>query len=331
MGADLFSSAKKYVDGFTLALLFTVVLALFLPAKGAVYKVLDLSSSLVVASLFFFHGLKLSPDNLWRGLSDLRLHLAVIAVTFILFPLYGLALGPLFKYLTNGTLFEGMMFICVLPSTVQSSIAFTSMAKGDVAAAVCSASFSSLLGVLVTPALVSLIMRAQIGQSLGGAVFDLFIQLILPFALGQALRPWLKNWMERRKKILGVTDRLSILFIVYVSFSHGTNVGVWDLISAPLLLAVLLCCAVLLSLALLTTFLIGRLFGFERARRVVLIFCGSKKSLVTGAPMANVIFTPSMASVIILPLMIFHQLQLVVCSFLARAMSVSPKALEQTD
>jgi sodium/bile acid cotransporter 7 len=319
---------KEHSDGFTNALFLTVILAVLLPAKGQVYVIFKASSSLVVALLFFMHGLKLTPANLWAGLTSWRLHLVITMATFIMFPFLGLVLKPLAIWLTNDQLYMGLLFICVLPSTVQSSIAFTSIAGGNVAAAVCAASFSSLLGVFVTPVLVNLFLQASLDSSLSRAIWDLFTQLVLPFGIGQALRPWLAGWLTRRKTLLGYTDRLSVLFIVYVSFSHGTTSGLWGTLSVPLFVTLIIMCVILLALAFLGTYTAGNILKFPREDRVVILFCGSKKSLIAGVPMANIIFSPELASVIILPLMIFHQTQLVACSYISRKWSQSTKAGE---
>jgi sodium/bile acid cotransporter 7 len=190
-----------------------------------------------------------------------------------------------------------------------------------VAAAVCAASASSLLGVFVTPVLVNLLLHAQVANSLIQALIDLGLQLVLPFALGQFARPLLAAWVTRQKKIIGLTDRLSVLFIVYVSFSHGTTTGIWHNLSVSMFGALVICCAIILAAALFFTSYGGKLLGFSRPDRITITFCGSKKSLITGVPMANIIFSPALASVIILPLMIFHQMQLIACSFLARHFS----------
>jgi sodium/bile acid cotransporter 7 len=312
------------IDGFTAGLLATLVLAVLLPASGSVYDVLKTTSSLVVAALFFLHGLKLSPANLWAGLTSWRLHLVITLATFLIFPVLGLLMKPAVLFMTgNRQLYLGLLFLCALPSTVQSSIAFTSIAGGNVAAAVCSASFSSLLGVFVTPVLVNLTMQTAADGSLAKAVWDLCLQLVFPFAAGQLSRRWLLGWLDRRRKLLGFTDRLSVLFIVYVSFSRGTTEGLWGTLTWPMFLALVVCCGLLLGAALLSTTALGRALGFERAERIVVLFCGSKKSLVTGVPMANVIFPPATASVIILPLMVFHQMQLLACSFISRKLSRS--------
>ena len=317
----LWSRLKNNLDGYTAALLGTVLLATVLPVQGRGYEAASLVSKLVVALLFFLHGVKLSPQNLWAGLTHWRLHLVITSATFIMFPLLGLILKLPLTHLVGDNLYLGIMFICVLPSTVQSSIAFTSMAGGNVAAAVCAASASSLLGVAVTPLLAGLLLGTASGGFSSQAVIDLCWQLLFPFVLGQALRFKLISPLNRHRSLVGYVDRLSVLFIVYVSFSHGTTSGLWSTLSWPLFLALVLACGLLLALALFLSARAGRLFGFDRADRIVVLFCGSKKSLVTGVPMANIIFPVDLASTIILPLMVFHQMQLMACAWIARRLA----------
>lgn len=313
------------VDHFTAALVGTVILATVIPVYGAGYEVASLASKLVVALLFFLHGIKLSPQNLWAGLTHWRLHLVITVITFVVFPLLGLLLRPVFIPLVGENLYLGLMFICILPSTVQSSIAFTSIAGGNVAAAVCAASASSLLGVVVTPLWAGLLMNASAGGFSTQAVIDLGWQLLFPFVLGQALRPTLISAINRHKSLVGYVDRLSVLFIVYVSFSHGTTSGLWHTLNWTLFLSLIVACAILLGIALLITSWGGKLLGFGPADRIVILFCGSKKSLVSGVPMANIIFPPALALSLILPLMIFHQLQLMVCALIARRIGLEKR------
>lgn len=312
------ASLRNKVDNFTLALLGTVALAFVLPVYGAGYAIASTASKAVVALLFFLHGLKLSPQSLWAGLTHWRLHLTITMATFAMFPILGLILRPALTHLVGDSLYLGILFICVLPSTVQSSIAFTSIAGGNVAAAICTASASSLLGVLVTPLLVGLIFDASSGGFSWQAVINLCQQLLLPFIAGQILRPRLGHFVARRKLMIGIVDRLSVLFIVYVSFSHGSTTGLWQTLNPSLLLALVLACGILLTLALLLTNQAGRRLGFDRPDRITILFCGSKKSLVAGVPIANIIFSPALAATIILPLMIFHQIQLMACAAIAR-------------
>ena len=312
---------KNNLDKYTLALIGTVILATVCPVYGRGYDLTQALSKIVVGLLFFLHGAKLSRQNLWLGLTHWRLHLLIIGATFVMFPLLGLMLGPVLKPMLNGDLYAGLLFICVLPSTVQSSIAFTSIARGNVAAAICAASFSSLLGIVLSPLLTGLVLGAGYGGISTEAVTDLCLQLLLPFTLGQLLRGRLISFLDSRKSLIGYVDRISILFIVYVSFSHGTNTGLWHSLNLNLFLRLVLACGILLVLALFLTHLAGRLFGFNQADRIAILFCGSKKSLVAGVPMANVIFPASLASTIILPLMVFHQMQLMACAWIARRLS----------
>nr|WP_314073489.1 bile acid:sodium symporter family protein [uncultured Roseococcus sp.] len=309
---------KLPIDGFVLALLSTVALASVLPAQGRGAEVMGQAANVAIAFLFFLYGLRLAPRAALQGLAQWRLHLAVIAATFVVFPLLGLATGLLPESVLPPGLYAGILFLCVLPSTVQSSIAFTSIAGGNVAAAICSASASNLLGILLTPALVALLMHgAGAGISLG-VLGDIAMQLFLPFALGQLLRPRLGAWAERHRWLLGRMDRLSILMVVYVAFSEGVVSGIWHRLDAAQLGVLLVICLALLGAVLGVTVLMARLLGLGRADEIVLVFCGSKKSLASGLPMASVIFAGSQVGLIVLPLMLFHQVQLMVCAWLAR-------------
>lgn len=314
------------IDGFVLALLATVALASVVPAHGRGVEAAGWASSIAIAFLFFLYGLRLAPRAALDGLAHWRLHLAVLAATFLIFPLLGLGLGMLPDSVLPPGLYAGLLFLCVLPSTVQSSIAFTSIAGGNVAAAVCSASASNLLGIVLTPALVALLMHgAGTGISLG-VLGDLAAQLFLPFALGQLLRPRLGAWAQRHRTLLGKMDRGSILMVVYVAFSEGVTSGIWHRLDAGQFAVLLAICAALLSAVLGTTVLMARLLGFSRADEIVLVFCGSKKSLASGLPMASVIFAGSQVGLIVLPLMLFHQIQLMVCAWLARRYASCPHA-----
>ncbi|MDR1312655.1 MAG: bile acid:sodium symporter, partial [Deltaproteobacteria bacterium] len=269
-------------------------------------------------ALFFLHGAKLSREALIGGLSAFRVHLAILAATFVMFPLLALGMKPLADLALGPELATGILFLAALPSTVQSSIAFTSIARGSVAVAVCAASASSIIGVLVTPLLVSLTVHVPAAAAGMDAVRDLFFQLVLPFGAGQALRPVVKAFLERRGGLIGFTDRLSVVFIVYVSFSHATAEGLWAGLSLSLLPPLAGFCLAILAAALALTALAGRLLGFSPEERTAVLFCGSKKSLMAGVPMAGALFSPAMAGVVILPLMFFHQIQLVVCAQIAR-------------
>ena len=311
---------KLLPDNFTLCLIGTVIFASLVPVHGQAGVAFNWLTNVAIGLLFFLHGAKLSREAIVAGATHWRLHLVVLLSTFALFPLLGLALKPLLSPLVTPALYAGVLFLCTLPSTVQSSIAFTSIAKGNVPAAVCSASASSLLGIFITPALVGLIVTNQAG---GGAspwhtVWNIVLQLLVPFIAGQLLRPLIGNWIERNRGVLKFVDQGSILLVVYGAFSEAVNEGLWHHIPLSALGGLVVVNAVLLALALALTMFVSKRLGFNRADQITIVFCGSKKSLAAGVPMAKVIFASHAVGAVVLPLMLFHQIQLMVCAALAQ-------------
>ncbi|KOG56107.1 bile acid:sodium symporter [Streptomyces virginiae] len=315
--------ARLPLDPYVLALLATVGLAALLPARGPVATLADGASTAAVALLFFLYGARLSTREALEGVRHWRLHLTVLAATFVLFPLLGLAARALVPGLLTAPLYSGLLFLCLVPSTVQSSIAFTSIARGNVPAAICAGSFSSLAGIVLTP----LLAAALLGGNAGGLSLDsllkITLELLLPFLLGQALRPRVGGFLVRHKQVLGHVDRGSILLVVYAAFSAGVVAGIWHRVSLPQLAALMLVEAVLLAVMLLATWYGAARLGFGRADRIAIQFAGSKKSLAAGLPMASVLFGPH-AALAVLPLMLFHQMQLMVCAVIARCRARVP-------
>ena len=306
-------------DTFTLALLGTVLLATMLPLAGSAAQGLDRFTDWAIAVLFFLHGARLPREAIVAGLLHWRLHLLILACTFLLFPLLGLALKPLDGGLLTPELYLGVLFLCALPSTVQSSIAFTSMAGGNVPAAVCAAALSSLLGVFLTPLLMGVLAGAQGGMADPlHAVGAIMLQLLAPFIIGHLLRPWLAGWVERQRALLRYTDQGTVLLVVYGAFGASVNEGLWRTTSIGALLAVALISVVLLAIAMPGITWLARRLGFSREDEIPIVFCGSKKSLASGVPIAKVLFTGGSLGAIVLPIMVYHQLQLIVCAMVAR-------------
>ncbi|KRR03399.1 bile acid:sodium symporter [Bradyrhizobium valentinum] len=306
-------------DNFTLSLIGTLVVASLLPCRGAAAATVDDLTNVAIALLFFLHGAKLSREAVIAAASHWRLHVMVLLITFVVFPLFGLAFKPLLSPLVTPTLYAGILFLCTLPSTVQSSIAFTAMARGNVPAAVCSASASSIIGIFVTPLVVRLVLSSHIGLgSAWRAVGEIVLQLFVPFVCGQLLRPLIGGWIQRNESIISGVDQGSILLIVYSALSEAVGEGLWRQVPPSALAGLLVDDGVLLAAALITTALVSKWLGFERADRVTIVFCGSKKSLSQGITIAKVIFASHAVGAVILPLMIFHQIQLMVCAALAQ-------------
>lgn len=305
------------LDPYILALIGTVVLAALLPASGAAAEVAGGASTGAVAFLFFLYGARLSTAEALDGVRHWRLHLTVLACTFVVFPLLGLASEGLVPYVLTPQLQSGFLFLCLVPSTIQSSIAFTSIARGNVPAAICAGSFSSIAGIFVTPLLAAALLGNSGGGFSGDALLKIGVQLLLPFVAGQLLRRWIGGFIARHKKILGLVDRGSILLVVYTAFSEGMVAGIWHQVTPARLGALLGAEALLLALMLTLSWYGAKRLGFGREDRIAIQFAGSKKSLASGLPMASVLFG-AQASLAVLPLMLFHQMQLMVCAVLAK-------------
>jgi sodium/bile acid cotransporter 7 len=309
---------RQAFDPFLLLLLTTVALASILPARGDGARVADGIADAGIVLLFFLHGAKLSREAIWSGAKAWKLHLATLATTFVAFPIMGLIIGRF--GLVPQDMRAGLLFLTLLPSTVQSSIAFTAIARGNVAAAVVSASFSNLLGIFLTPVLVALLMQRNGSGSLISlsSVEGIVLQLLLPFVVGHLLRPWIGGFVARHRAMIGRVDRGSILLVVYAAFSAAVVEGLWSKVSSEELIVLVGLCVAMLVVILFFTLIVGRMLGLSREDAIVLQFCGSKKSLASGVPMAGVLFPAAAVGPILLPIMLFHQIQLMACAYLAR-------------
>lgn len=310
--------SRLFPDRFTLLLISTITLASFLPCQGATALIFNQIADIAIALLFFLHGAKLSRGAVLAGITHWRLHLLVMSLTFLFFPIIGLLLQPLLTPLVGPVIYQGILYLCCLPATVQSAIAFTSIAKGNVPAAVCSASASSLLGIFVTPILVSLVLAKGTGNSDLHGISKILLQLLLPFVTGHLMQSWIGGFVTKHKKVLGIVDRGSILLVVYTAFSAAVIEHLWNTVPMRSLLGLLVSCMVILAVALLGSRLISRRLGFPVQDEITIVFCGSKKSLVSGVPMAKVLFAGAHLGPILLPIMLFHQIQLMVCAVLAQ-------------
>jgi len=322
------------IDWFIVGLIAAVILATFVPCRGEGAVVFGFITNAAIALLFFLHGAKLSRQAVFDGIGNWRLHLTVLASSFVMFPLIGLALRAGLGRWVSAPMLDGLLFLCLLPSTVQSSIAFTSIARGNVPAAVCSASASNVLGMFITPVLVGFLLASELGQNAAGggvslgAVGGILLQLLAPFILGHLSRPLTAKWINRYKPIVNIVDRGSILLVVYTAFSAAVVEGLWHRLSVGDLVVVALLDGAVLFFALIATTIGARRLGFNREDEIAIVFCGSKKSLASGVPMAGVLFPAATVGPMIVPLMIFHQMQLMVCAVLARRYAESERKLK---
>lgn len=316
----MFSRLTRSLDPFLLLLVLVPIIATLMPARGMAAEALDHLTVVAIFLLFFLHGAKLSPTETRRGFSRWRFQLLVLSCTFAVFPLLGLALVALPASVLNPVMATGFLFLCILPSTVQSSIAFTSIARGNVALAVSSASISNVLGVALTPMLAAILLGSTV-KITPESLLGIFGQLVVPFIAGQLLHKRIGPWLKEHKRVVSFVDQGSVLLVVYAAFSIGVAQGLWEVVAPSQLLVVVLVSCVLLAIVLTLFAGLGRSMRLERADRVVLMFCGSKKSQVSGLPMAILLFPSEQVGMYVLPLMIFHLIQLLVCGVIARRLA----------
>ncbi|MFV5367450.1 bile acid:sodium symporter family protein [Acinetobacter junii] len=307
------------LDRFTILLVFMVLLATLLPISGQLAYYFNILTTVAIAVLFFLHGAKLSREAVIEGMLHWRMHALVFIFTFLIFPLIGLLSRPVLEPVLGQQLYWGFLFMCFLPSTVQSSIAFTSMAKGNVAGAVCSASFSNIIGMFITPILVSYFILGQSQHDFDPtkSIVQITLLLLVPFILGQLLRPFIFPQMRKFPSVVKVFDQGSILMVVYGAFSSAVVAGLWQQVSGITLIYLTLACSVLLTIVMLLALYLPKWLGFNQADQITIFFCSSKKTLASGVPMAQILFIGQPLGMIVLPIMIFHQIQLMVCGVIA--------------
>ena len=313
------------LDRFTILLVLMVLLATLLPISGQFAYYFNILTTVAIAVLFFLHGAKLSREAVIEGMLHWRMHALVFIFTFLIFPLIGLLSRPVLEPVLGQQLYWGFLFMCFLPSTVQSSIAFTSMAKGNVAGAVCSASFSNIIGMFITPILVSYFILGQSQHDFDPtkSIVQITLLLLVPFILGQLLRPFIFPQMRKFPSVVKVFDQGSILMVVYGAFSSAVVAGLWQQVSGITLIYLTLACSVLLTIVMLLALYLPKWLGFNQADQITIFFCSSKKTLASGVPMAQILFIGQPLGMSVLPIMIFHQIQLMVCGVIANHWSKS--------
>jgi sodium/bile acid cotransporter 7 len=305
-------------DPFLFVLVFAAAAGTILPCSGPAAVFFRWLLVFAIALMFFMQGVRLSRQAVLAGLTHWRVHLAILACTFVVYPLLGLALQKIAGPLLPDRLWLGVIFLCLLPSTVQSSIAYVSIARGNVAAAVCAATASNLFGVFLTPLLASIVLNAHgAGPSLS-EIWKIAGNILAPFVVGQLLQPLLAKWAGRNKALLAVSDRGAIALAVYIAFSAAALQGVWNAIPPISMLYLLLVNAVLLTVVVLIAFFGARAGKFSIEDEIAIVFCRSKKSLASGAPIASVLFPAATLSVVVIPLVLFHQMQLMAAAFIAK-------------
>lgn len=307
------------LDPFLILMIAAVVLATLFPATGNAADIVSMLGTIGVALLFFGHGAALSHKAIVSGLKQWQLHGFIFATTFIVFPLIVQPLRLVPESILPSDLVLGFIYLGVLPSAISSSIAYTAMARGNVPAAVCNSAGSNVFGLLLTPLLMTIFMRSSGSIDLGQALRDVVIELLLPFGLGQASHRWLGPFLSTRKHWLENYDQSVIVLIIYSAFSQSVTAGLWQVLPPSGLIMAIVLCVVLLAGVIGFTMVGSRWLGFTREDEIAAVFCGSKKSLASGLPLAQVLFAglPGFG-MIVLPIMLYNQIQILVGAVLAR-------------
>lgn len=311
------------IDRMTLVILGALAFSIVLPISGQAAEVYDVITKVAVFVLFFGYGARLSGQEVLAGIRHWRLHIVILLCTFVIFPLLGAPLLLLPDGFVSEPVLIGLVFLCLVPSTVQSSINMTSLAGGNIPAAMISATTSNVLGVVLTPLLVMLMLPTSGSGFSWQIALDVFVQLLLPFILGQISRIVTAKFMARNKARLKLLDQLVIVLIVYGAFSGMFATGMWRQLGLTDLLVTLGFTLPLLALMLWFTWKFASWMKFDRKDKIAVMFCGTKKSLVTGVPIAAVMFPAATVGMIVVPLMVYHQAQILVSSMLAARLAAS--------
>ena len=318
---------RRWIDPFLVGLLSMLAIGLLVPIPAGVLGVLDIASDVAIVVLFLLYGARLGTRDVLAGLRNVKLQGSALLVTFVLFPLVGLALSTLAEPVLGRTLAMGVLYVSLLPSTVQSSVALVGVARGNVAGAITAATISNVLGMVLTPMLVLVLMHTSSSTGSGG-LRSVLLLLLAPFVLGQLVQPLIGRYVRAHKKVTTLWDRGTILLVVLVAVATATAAGVWSTVSAWTLAGVIAVSAVMLAVALGATWFGGRALGLPIEDRIALLMCGSQKSLATGMPMLGALFPAAVAGPIAVPVIVFHQLQLIVSSALARRLARRPEEPE---
>jgi solute carrier family 10 (sodium/bile acid cotransporter), member 7 len=311
-------------NGFVIGLFAAVIIAFLFPEPGSRNGWLhpDLISNFGIALILFLQGLSMPLEKVKRGAGNWRLHVIIQLFTFVVFPIVGLGFQFIEPHIWVNEpqgIQQGFLYLCVLPSTVSTSVVLTSVARGNTAAAILSAAFSNIVGVVLTPLLVSFLMQAT-GQS--GPIGPLLLQIacltLLPFAIGVGLRRFIQAWIDANKSWVNLISNTVILFIVYTAFCDSVNERIWDKYGVVLTVGVFLSVALLFGIMSLLIYLTSLAAKLNREDGIAVYFCSVKKTLAMGVPLAILIFgSRADLSLILLPIMFYHPFQLFVNGLLA--------------
>lgn len=325
---------KFRIDSFVIAIIISIVLAYFFPQLGSSESVvpMDLIGSIGISLIFFFYGLSLNNQAIKSGMRNWRLHLSVQSSTFLLFPLLILIFYPLAKNTDYELMWLSFLFLAALPSTVSSSVVMVSMAKGNLPAAIFNASISGILGIIFTPFWMLLfINQTDVAFDFTKIYLQLITEIVIPLALGLSLRKFFGAWARKNKKKLDLFDKFIILLIIYKSFVHSFEEQIFsNLKLLDMSLLIVLVFLLFFTVYRLTGWM-GKILGFSHADQITNQFCGTKKSLVHGTVFSEALFAGTgIIGIILLPLMVYHAIQILIISIYATRIGNAQAASGET-
>jgi len=312
---------KIKVDRFVIAIIIVILIAYLYPNLGSKQSAVpfDLIGTIGISLIFFFYGLKLSPDKIKSGLKNWKLHLVVQLTTFLIFPLIIIAFKPLILTEESQILWLSFLFLAALPSTVSSSVVMVSIAKGNIPAAIFNASISGLMGIIITPLWIGLFLQHTTGDfNIESIYISLIIQILIPVIIGMLLQKYWGKFAIKYKNQLTLFDKTIILLIIYKSFAESFDEDIFSSVSISDLLLLFTMVVALFYVVYFITGFISKKLHFNTEDRITAQFCGTKKSLVHGTVFAEILFPSTMSiGFILLPLMVFHAVQIFIVSIIA--------------
>ncbi|MGC0252138.1 bile acid:sodium symporter family protein [Pseudactinotalea sp. Z1748] len=311
---------RRWIDPFVLLLLAALLAGLLIPVPEAARAPVNTIARAGITVLFFTYGLRLPTREVLAGLRNIRLQGSILGVTFVLWPLLGIALSWALAPLIGPALATGVLFLSVLPSTVQGSVALTSIARGNIPAAICAATISNVVGMVATPLLVLALMGSVATTGMSG-MRSVLLQLLLPFVVGQVLSRWVGPWIRGRRLLTLLVDRIAITVMLFNAVSAATAQGVWSQVHWSMLITLGAFSLALLAGVSGLLWFAGPRLGLALPERIVFLLGGAQKSLATGLPMGAVLFPAATLATLVVPLIMYHQLQLILGAVLARQLA----------
>jgi sodium/bile acid cotransporter 7 len=315
------------IDPLVRLLALAIVLASVLPVTAEYRPTAQAVSNGAIFLLFLLNGMRLPRAEVLRGIVHMRLLAPLALWSFLAMGFAGWGLARVGEVLAlPQQVALGLLFLGILPSTVQSATAYSSLAGGNVAVSVVAAAVLNVLGVFLSAPLFSLLAGSEAAPFDLAALERIALILLLPFAIGQLVQGRAGHLVRDHRRIATWMDRTAIAIAVYVAFSGAVEQGLWQRVGLGDWGVLLALVGVFLVVGFVGAWLLGGLLELRRDDRIAFLFAGAQKSIALGAPLASVLFPPAVAGLLLLPVLTYHLLQLVISAPLAGRLNRPPAA-----